>query len=119
VVPGFWALVGPLFLAGLGNGLVIAPNQDFVLDSVPQVQAGPAGGALITAQRIGAAIGIAVIGTALFGSGSGHSGNARLMPSLAHTAQSATVLNLAFVLAAWLCAFGLPKTLAERAEENT
>jgi hypothetical protein len=41
------------------------------------------------------------------------------MPSLAHTAQSATVLNLAFVLAAWLCAFGLLKTLAERAEENT
>ena len=35
-------------------------------------------------------------------------------------ARSATVLNLAFVLAAWLCAFGLPKTLAaERAEENT
>ena len=119
MVPRFWALVGPLFLAGLGNGLVIAPNQDFVLDSVPQVQVGTAGGALITAQRIGAAIGIAVIGTALFGSGSGHSGNARLMPSLAHTAQSATVLNLAFVLAAWLCAFGLPKTLAERAEENT
>lgn len=118
--PGFWALVGPLFLAGLGNGLVIAPNQDFVLGSVPQVQAGTAGGVLITAQPIGAAIGIAVIGTALFGSGSGHSGIARLMPSLAHTAQSATVLNLAFVLAAWLCAFGLPKTLAaERAEENT
>ena len=118
--PGFWALVGPLFLAGFGNGLVIAPNQDFVLGSVPQVQGGTVGGALITTQRIGAAIGIAVIGTALFGSGSGHSGNARLMPSLAHTARSATVLNLAFVPAAWLCAFGLPKTLAaERAEENT
>jgi len=42
------------------------------------------------------------------------------MPSLTHTAQSATVPNLAFVLAAWLCAFGLPRTLAaERAAENT
>jgi MFS family permease len=100
--PDVWELIGPLFLAGLGNGLVIAPNQDFVLGSVPRGQAGTAGGALITAQRIGAAIGIAVIGTALFGSGSGHSGNARLIPSLTHTAQSATVLNLAFVLAAWL-----------------
>jgi hypothetical protein len=30
------------------------------------------------------------------------------------------VLNLAFVLAAWLCTFGLPKALAaERAEGNT
>jgi hypothetical protein len=37
-----WALTGPLFLAGLGNGLVIAPNQDFVLGSVPRRQAGTA-----------------------------------------------------------------------------
>jgi EmrB/QacA subfamily drug resistance transporter len=118
--PEIWALIGPLFLAGLGNGLVIAPNQDFVLGSVPKGQAGTAGGALITAQRIGAAIGIAVIGTALFGSGSGQSSSAKLMPSLTHTAQTATAVNLAFVLAAWLCAFGLPRTLAaERAEENT
>jgi EmrB/QacA subfamily drug resistance transporter len=119
--PDVWALIGPLFLAGLGNGLVIAPNQDFVLGSVPKGQAGTAGGALITAQRIGAAIGIAVIGTALFGSGSGgQSGSAKLMPSLTHTAQTATVVNLAFVLAAWLCSFGLPRTLgAERAEENS
>jgi EmrB/QacA subfamily drug resistance transporter len=123
--PDVWALTGPLFLAGLGNGLVIAPNQDFVLGSVPKGQAGTAGGALITAQRIGAAIGIAVIGTALFGSGSGSGGgggqgsSARLMPSLAHTAQTATIVNLAFVLAAWLCTFGLPRTLAaDRAEEN-
>jgi EmrB/QacA subfamily drug resistance transporter len=118
--PEVWDLIGPLFLAGLGNGLVIAPNQDFVLGSVPKDQAGTAGGALITAQRIGAAIGIAVIGTALFGSGSGQSSSSKLMPSLTHTAQTATLLNLAFVLAAWLCAFGLPRTLAaERAQENS
>jgi len=55
-----------------------------VLGSVPKGQAGTAGGALITAQRIGAAIGIAIIGTALFGSGSGQSSSARLMPSLTH-----------------------------------
>src|SRR6185437_12196585 len=85
--PVVWDLIGPLFLAGLGNGLVIAPNQDFVLGSVPRGQAGTAGGALITAQRIGAAIGIAVIGTALFGGkNGGQSGSAKLMPSLAHTA---------------------------------
>ncbi len=33
------------------------------------------------------------------------------MPSLTHTAQHATVVNLCFILAALLCAFGLPKTL--------
>ena len=131
--PGFWALTGPLLLAGLGNGLVIAPNQDFVLASVPREQAGTAGGALITAQRLGAAIGIAVIGTALFGSGSGGSGGGsgasagRVVPSLVHNAQSATLVNLCFIAAALVCAFGLPKTLdesgsspgqAEKAEET-
>ena len=41
------------------------------------------------------------------------------MPLLVHTAQWATVVHLAFVLAALLCALALPRTLgAERAEEN-
>jgi EmrB/QacA subfamily drug resistance transporter len=123
--PGAWLLAGPLALAGLGNGLVIAPNQDFVLSSVPRREAGTAGGALITAQRMGAAIGIAVIGTALFGSGSGSASSgsgkaARIMPVLVHSAQRATVVNLAFILAALLCACALPRTLgAERAQENS
>lgn len=110
-----WELAGPLLLAGLGNGLVIAPNQDFVLGSVPREQAGTAGGALITAQRLGAAIGIAVIGTALFG-GAGGSGGAgasasHLMPSLVTSAQHATLVNLCFVCCALACAFGLPRRL--------
>lgn len=29
--PSAWLLTGPLAMGGLGNGLVIAPNQDFVL----------------------------------------------------------------------------------------
>ena len=71
-VPATAALVAwELRLEHRGGELVIAPNQDFVLASVPREQAGTAGGALITAQRLGAAIGIAVIGTDLFGSGSG------------------------------------------------
>lgn len=115
--PGFWALTGPLLLAGLGNGLVIAPNQDFVLESVPRQQAGTAGAALITAQRLGAAIGIAVIGTALFGSGPGGSGSgsgsSKVSLVLVHNAQTATIVNLCFILAALACAFGLPKALGE------
>jgi MFS family permease len=116
--PDPWPLAGPLALAGLGNGLVIAPNQDFVLGSVPRQQAGTAGAALITAQRIGAAIGIAVIGTVLFGSGSGES-SSRVTPGLVHTAQWATAANLGFILLALVCALGLPRSLgSERAEEN-
>jgi hypothetical protein len=120
--PDFWALTGPLLIAGLGNGLVIAPNQDFALASVPREQAGTAGGALITAQRLGAAIGIAVIGTALFGSGSGGgSGSAstagKVVPALVHSAQTATLVNLCFIALALACAFGLPARLAGQNEE--
>ncbi len=112
--PDFWALAGPLLLAGLGNGLVIAPNQDFVLASVPREQAGTAGGALITAQRLGAAIGIAVIGTVLFGSGSGGSGSggAAVTASLMHSAQNATAANLCFIAAGLACALGLPREIS-------
>jgi EmrB/QacA subfamily drug resistance transporter len=120
--PDFWALTGPLLLAGLGNGLVIAPNQDFVLASVPREQAGTAGGALITAQRLGAAIGIAVIGTALFGSGSGGGGGSgstagKAVPTLVHSAQTATLVNLCFIALALACAFGLPARLAGQNQE--
>jgi Major Facilitator Superfamily len=117
--PGVWSLTGPLLLAGLGNGLVIAPNQDFVLASVPREQAGTAGGALITAQRLGAAIGIAVTGTVLFGSGSGGSSSGsgsggRVTPSLVHSAQSATMVNLLFIAAALLRTLGLPRRLTSQ-----
>jgi EmrB/QacA subfamily drug resistance transporter len=118
-----WYLTGPLALAGLGNGLVIAPNQDFALGSVPRREAGTAGGSLITAQRIGSAIGIAVIGTALFGTGAGASAGSatgKVMPVLVSGAERATEVNLAFVLAALLCTLALPRTLgAERSAENS
>jgi hypothetical protein len=111
--PSGWYLVGPLALAGLGNGMVIGPNQDFVLGSVPRRQAGTAGGMLYTAQRIGAAIGIA-----LFGSGSGGKPGA-IDAHLVSTAQLATIVNLGFILAAFACGLALPRTLgAERADEN-
>jgi MFS family permease len=116
--PDFWSLTGPLLLAGLGGGLVIAPNQDFVLGSVPREQAGTAGGALITAQRLGAAIGIAVIGTALFGSG-GSGSTAKVMPSLLQSGQTATAVNLCFIAAAFLCALGLPRRLADQSGQDT
>jgi MFS family permease len=120
--PSAWLLAGPLALAGLDNGLVIAPNQDFVLSSVPKREAGTAGGALNTAQRIGAAIGIAVIGTVLFGSGSGGGSSgaaAKPQPRFVHTAQWAIVAELALIAGALLCGLALPRTLgAERASEN-
>ncbi|RJK96552.1 MFS transporter [Vallicoccus soli] len=56
----------PLLVAGLGSGLVITPNQTLTLATVPVEQGGAAGGVLNTFQRIGAAIGIALVGGVVF-----------------------------------------------------
>jgi EmrB/QacA subfamily drug resistance transporter len=61
-----WATAGPLLMAGLGGGMVTSPNITLSLESVPVQMAGAAGGALQTAQRIGAAIGTAVLATIFY-----------------------------------------------------
>jgi MFS family permease len=61
-----WATAGPLLVAGLGGGMVITPNTTLTLESVPPRMAGAAGGALQTAQRIGAAIGTALLATVYY-----------------------------------------------------
>ena len=66
-VPGV-LLLPSLAFAGIGTGLTIAPNTNIVLARVPVRSAGAAGGMLSTAQRVGTAIGIAVVGVLLFGS---------------------------------------------------
>lgn len=51
----------PLLVAGIGGGMVISPNTTLTLECVPTRMAGVAGGALQTGQRIGTAIGTAVL----------------------------------------------------------
>jgi MFS family permease len=62
-----WATAAPLLLAGVGSGLVIAPNQTITLSEVPVSEASTAAGVLQTAQRIGSAIGVAAVGAVFFG----------------------------------------------------
>ena len=61
-----FAIAGPLLMAGLGGGMVTAPNITLALQHVPVRMAGAAGGALQTAQRIGSAIGTAVLATIFY-----------------------------------------------------
>ena len=68
-VPGqdaAWLIMGPLLLLGVGSGGVITPNQALSLQDVDTRMGGTAGGVLQTAQRIGSAIGQAVIGAVYF-----------------------------------------------------
>ena len=60
-------ILGPaLFVMGVGSGAVITPNQALTLMEVDPVSGSTAGGVLQTAQRIGLAIGQAVIGAVFF-----------------------------------------------------
>ena len=56
-----WWLTLTLLMLGVGQGLVVSPNQTLSLADVPLEYAGAAGGILQTGERIGASIGIAVI----------------------------------------------------------
>lgn len=60
-----WPLLTlPLLVAGLGGGAVVAPNLTLSLAEVPPAMGGAAGAALQTGQRIGSALGAAVLVTA-------------------------------------------------------
>lgn len=56
-----WFLLGTMVFVGVGQGLVVSPNQTLTLADVPVRYAGAAGGVLLTGQRVGTSIGIAAI----------------------------------------------------------
>jgi MFS family permease len=89
-------LAGPLLLAGLGGGGVTTPNQALSLVDVDVAGGSTAGGMLQTAQRIGAAVGSAVLAAAFYAgthrvavgdpAGFGHAYAVALVVSLVFTA---------------------------------
>ena len=91
--------------------MTIAPNQDFVLATVPRQEAGTASGILGTSQRLGTAIGIAVIGTVLFGTLRFVPGPAAVANAFSHSAQLALLANLGFVALALVLVLALPRTI--------
>ena len=61
----FWLLLLPLSLIGLSQGFAVSPNQTLTLNAVDPAYGGVAGGVYQLGQRLGTAIGTAVIpGTA-------------------------------------------------------
>ena len=61
-----WGIAVPLTVAGVGSGLVIAPNRTLTLADVPVHRGGVAAGVLQVGQRIGAALGVATVGAVFF-----------------------------------------------------
>ena len=61
-----WPVVPGLVVAGAGLSLMIIPLVNVVLTAVPHEAAGGAGGIFSTAQQLGGALGVALVGTVFF-----------------------------------------------------
>lgn len=62
-----WPVVPGLAVAGVGLSLLIIPLANVVLAAVPHEVASGAGGSFSTAQQLGGAVGVALVGTVFFG----------------------------------------------------
>ena len=107
-----WMLLPGLLLAGAGNGFFLAPNVQFIVATVDNSEAGAASGVVQTMQRVGTAIGVAIIGSILFAALTPE----KMVPGLIGQAfkdgASAAMLTSALMaLAAFFLVFTLPKRI--------
>ncbi|MBO0982981.1 MFS transporter [Rathayibacter sp. SD072] len=108
-----WQLLAPLLIAGLGNGFFIAPNVQFIVATVDPQDAGAASGVISAIQRIGSAVGIAVIGSVLFG-GLIITGPDTVASGFLDAAAPAMLLSTLMAVAAFALVFVLPKSVSRR-----
>jgi EmrB/QacA subfamily drug resistance transporter len=87
-----WDLVPALVISGVGLGMLVVPLVDVALATVPTTEAGAASGAYGTIQQVGAALGVAVVGTVFFG--------------VVGTSYDAASLRSGLVAACWVVAGG-------------
>ena len=108
-----WHLLPPLFIAGLGSGFFIAPNVSFLVATVARSEAGGASGGVGVMQRVGSAVGIAVIGSVFFGTltVTGPGADA-LAVAFTHSATMAMAVSAGFAVLALVLVFALPKRVA-------
>jgi EmrB/QacA subfamily drug resistance transporter len=74
-----WPVVPGLVVAGAGLSLLVIPLVNVVLAAVPAEIAGGASGLFSTAQQLGGALGVALLGTVFFGYLAAHSFEAALV----------------------------------------
>ncbi|MDN5766121.1 MAG: DHA2 family efflux MFS transporter permease subunit [Humibacillus sp.] len=87
-----WDLCPALAISGIGLGLLVVPLVDVALATVPTSEAGAASGAYGTVQQVGAALGVAVIGTVFF--------------SVMGSSYDAAALRAGLIAACWIAAGG-------------
>ena len=100
-----WELAGPLAIAGFGMGMVFVPMFDVILAGVAPHQVGSASGLLESVQQLAMSLGIAVVGTVLFGALRGGHGPAAFVGAADH----ALLVAVAFLAVAGAAVLWLPK----------
>lgn len=111
-----WMFALPLFVSGVGNGFFLGPNAQFIIATVENSEAGAASGVINTAQRIGTAIGVAIISSILFGTLSFASATpspAQVAESFAHSAMLAMGMSALLTIVSIALVFALPKKLPQ------
>ena len=109
-----WLLLAPLAAAGVGSGLFIGPNAQFITATVDRTEAGAASGVISTVQRIGAAMGIAIVGSVLFASlDPALLAQGRPDAAFGGAAAGALAVSAAFAIVAFVLVFVLPKRVPD------
>ncbi|HHQ0309284.1 TPA: MFS transporter [Listeria innocua] len=105
-----WLLFLPLFIAGLGSGLTIAPLNSFTLSTVTGLDRGGASGMFNTAQRIGSSFGIAVVGSVFFRT-LGNTTATSKASAFSDSLQMSMYVNIFLLVVCFLLIFRLPKNI--------
>jgi predicted MFS family arabinose efflux permease len=100
-----WDLAAPLAVTGFGMGMIFVPMFDVILAGVAPHQLGTASGLLESVQQFGMSLGIAVMGSVLFGAvGAAHGAAA-----FVEAADQALLVAVAFLVAAFSVTWALPR----------
>lgn len=101
-----WTFVAPLALSGMGSGLFISPNTQFAVSVVAPEETGAASAIVATMQRLGTAIGLAVVATVLYNHLARHSDGSQ---SFVDAAAIAIAVCAALAAATLPLVFALPR----------
>jgi predicted MFS family arabinose efflux permease len=103
-----WPLVPGLLVTGAGLSLMIIPLVNVVLAAVPHEVAGGAGGIFSTAQQLGGALGVAVVGSVFFSQLESH--------SFTESFEQSAPVVIGLFLVASLLSLALPRTAVSEEE---
>jgi EmrB/QacA subfamily drug resistance transporter len=102
---GGWGLRLPLFVYGLGMGMIFVPLFDIIMGEVAGHEVGSASAMLESLQQLGASLGVSVLGTVFFAVAGTHFTPAVSM----HASHIVALIALGLTVAAFGLGFLLPK----------